>query len=532
MTSRKWWLSAAVAWAIVLVLGLRVAESTVVPREAVQAGDVIAELLAESAGERLDLRARPVSTLWLENGLRIVTVENDEPKWVSIRLIVEDGYLRVPAERVHFPHLVEHCVFREVMVPGDARSWARRIGVISGAYTEAHRVWYEFDVPLLAASPTLQSLRAQWDAGAFPKTQFERERDRVRHEVRTLYRNPVEWNLATEFAPGTVMDRSHGTERVLLDSVTREDAWRHFTHTYVGDRMTLLIVATRDVLIELGPDLEAFSSIPEGTAAEPLALGNLSWLNGLMGQQTLLADNAMGMWFPQPSKVTPWERQVLARAADTYLTDRLCLGRGYSYDAEFTRHEGSDAALWIWEPRTDFVIHSRNENFEAAREALEWLGRPEALEWWKAYLQGLRAEDRMWYRYPMPIADELSRLVAQTPHYEPLVDVFPPALPAPVVALRKYDEISTSGHWFSVASASFDRKTEGEEARESALFMIAWLLTEWEEANAPSFYIGMALICVLLYLMVALVTHAVARRRDLSFLFRRYDLSSIGRSRS
>ncbi len=183
----------------------------------------------------------------LENGLRVLVMEDSRFPLVSVRLYVEAGGAYEEAEKAGLSHLLEHMVFRGTEKRPDG-SLAKEIESVGGdfnAYTSADETVYYCNLPSsewkrgvdvvadMALNPVLDpEILEEEKKVVYAEMGQRRESPQMR-----LYENTV--SLALENTP--YMHGVLGTKETVAD-ITVEDIQEHMRKYYNPQNMLLVVV--------------------------------------------------------------------------------------------------------------------------------------------------------------------------------------------------------------------------------------------------------------------------------------------------
>jgi len=204
-------------------------------------------------------------TVLLDNGLRVITVENSTPKQgLSIRMFVDAGSFQEKGEEPGLAHFLEHMAFNgSTHVPeGEMISMLERHGLAFGADTNATtdmtNTNYRLDLPKAdreSINTALFLLRETASELTLEQGAIDRERKVIKSEVRERqsvwldrFLDSADYiyagaNLPNKIGLGTIKG---------MDQVTQQEL-RSFYQTYYAPKNTTLVLAgdvSHEVMLE------------------------------------------------------------------------------------------------------------------------------------------------------------------------------------------------------------------------------------------------------------------------------------------
>ncbi|MDC5870318.1 insulinase family protein [Vibrio europaeus] len=204
-------------------------------------------------------------TVLLDNGLRVITVENSTPKQgLSIRMFVDAGSFQEKGKEPGLAHFLEHMAFNgSTHVPeGEMISMLERHGLAFGADTNATTSMtntnYRLDLPkadIESINTALFLLRETASELTLDQGAIDRERKVIKSEVRERQSVGLDRFLDSSdyIYAGANLPNKIGLGTIKgMDQVTQKDL-RSFYQTYYAPRNTTLVLAgdvSHDVMLE------------------------------------------------------------------------------------------------------------------------------------------------------------------------------------------------------------------------------------------------------------------------------------------
>ncbi|GAA0272206.1 pitrilysin family protein [Alteraurantiacibacter aestuarii] len=204
-----------------------------------------------TAGENAPLTAPEIEfTQWtLDNGLRVIAIQDDSTATVTTSLWYEVGSKLDPDRRSGFAHLFEHILSRKTLnMPYNMiYGLTADVGGTRNASTGDDRTNYYEQVPAQYLETMLWTHRERMAFPVIDEQVFESERDVVKEELRTRMLAPPYGRLSRQVLPEIAYDvlpqrRSTIGSLADLDLATLDDA-RAFHQAYYGPDTATLIVA-------------------------------------------------------------------------------------------------------------------------------------------------------------------------------------------------------------------------------------------------------------------------------------------------
>lgn len=447
-----------------------------------------------------------ISTSWLKNDLRVVMVEIPDVEGCAIRLLVDDGPLRVPRRQQHVPHIVEHLCFHELTLNPDIAARFRQGGVLTEAWTTDFAVGYAFDAPGALAVEILSLLQKQWQE-PFADEIVRRETERIRHELRAVRSNSYLMQLALKDGSLWELARDQEEHTGALDTLQTEVLWKHFEKSYVGKRMTLILVASPVLIRNLEAKINKWAEIEAGELAQPAQFGDLSWLTGLVGSSDLINENLVGLRFRMSADLDPLTRYRLRKAVSTYVRDRLALADPIAYDFDVSQYDASDAEVWIFNAYTDFLLDSRATVHQETEAAFRWLASDSARTWWQEFVDWDRAPEEWWLLDPMLVGDDVLELAKLTPHQRSLPGRYPWRKGNPDSLHAAYQRAIDAATYFKLGVQPIERYQETEYEDDPLLVQLAWAVADLDYEHPWSLRLTTVLSVLLGILLVRYPPH-------------------------
>jgi hypothetical protein len=359
-------------------------------------------------------------------------------------------------------------------------------------------VGYQFDAPAAIGSFILEEIRHQWDE-PFADTRVKLEAERIRHEMRALGGNTALTNLAWRHANSGPLRRTYSAHLRGIDSLAAADLWQHFTKTYVGNRMTLILAASPQVLQNLQPAVVRMADIPRGTPAQPANFGDLSWLSGSLKDDADLRA-FFGLHFPMSATPAVSARLSMRSAVATYLRDRLALAMPVTYDVGFTVEASEDAEIWIFRPFTDFRVDSLAAVTAAAESAFHWLTADSAGAWWQSSANEIQHQFGASAGDPTVVAENVLCVAKMMAQDEALPNVFPWTVAPPESLHAAYRRTLESAVFFRTVDAGSVGPVD-DESEDPVLVQVAWAVANWHEEHTMASWIALGLSLTMVVLV-------------------------------
>ncbi len=208
--------------------------------------------IAEAQGERTQALTAPeiAFTQWtLDNGLRVIAIEDDSTATVTTSLWYEVGSKLDPEGRSGFAHLFEHILSRKTLnMPYNMiNGLTADVGGTRNASNSTDRTNYYEIVPAEYLEAMLWTHRERMAFPVVDEDVFDAEREVVKEELRTRVLAPPYGRFSRFVIPENAFDalpqRRPGIGSIEdLDAATLDDA-RAFHQAYYGPDTATLIVA-------------------------------------------------------------------------------------------------------------------------------------------------------------------------------------------------------------------------------------------------------------------------------------------------
>jgi zinc protease len=209
-----------------------------------------------SDGHDLAIPARPLHSLLLASGIRLVVEEDRSSPVVAVVNVVAAGSTHDPPGKEGLAHLVEHLTFR-AKVAGTVSLWTRlaEAGAADvGATTDFDATVFHAVGPraALAELVTLEGSRATDPLADLDEATFATEREVVRNELRLRGETHAAGAVLAAIQ-GVTFPPDHAYARPVigthesLSSITLEDARAFVRERYRPSRMTVVIAGDVDV---------------------------------------------------------------------------------------------------------------------------------------------------------------------------------------------------------------------------------------------------------------------------------------------
>lgn len=190
----------------------------------------------------------------LDNGLRVITVENHDDKGLSIRMLVDAGSFQEQGQDPGLAHFLEHMAFNgsSNVAEGEMIAMLERHGLAFGADTNATTSMtntnYQLDLPkadIDSINTALFLLRETASELTLDKEAIERERKVIKSEVRE--RQSVALARALDVADfiyaGADLPNKIGLGTIKgMDNVTQKDLKSFYQTFYAPKNTTLILV--------------------------------------------------------------------------------------------------------------------------------------------------------------------------------------------------------------------------------------------------------------------------------------------------
>jgi zinc protease len=232
--------------------------------------------------ESSDLTADPGATFGvLDNGLRYAVLPHAEPPGrVSLRLLVEAGWLDEADDKIGVAHFLEHLMFNgsRHFPPGELIKLFQRLGMGFGADTNAYTTFdetvYMFELPDTDAETLDQSFKGIRDYadGAFLlEEEIERERGIILAERRdrdSASRRSAEDALRFAMPYARIADRINATIDHTL-AIERSDLLTFYQQHYSAERLAVVVVGDIDPERAVGLIEEHFADVRANAEPQP-----------------------------------------------------------------------------------------------------------------------------------------------------------------------------------------------------------------------------------------------------------------------
>jgi len=277
-----------------------------------QVGGSTGATVTAPISENLSVPPIEYTTWTLENGLRVIAVDDDTTSTVTTSLWYEIGSKHDPEGQAGFSHLIEHIGSRKTEnTPFNMiNSLTADVGGTRNASNWVDRTNYFEQVPAAYLETMLWTHRERMAKLVVDEEVFESERDVVKEELRQRVLSPPYGRLQRFILPEIAFDvlphRRPGIGSVAdLDAANVEDA-RAFYEAYYGPDTATLIVAGNFEIDKLRRLVDRyFADIPARKNAVPTAI--LEYEPELRGPRTVeaTAPNVPlpaigGVWKAQP----------------------------------------------------------------------------------------------------------------------------------------------------------------------------------------------------------------------------------------
>ena len=209
----------------------------------------------------------------LENGLRVVAVEDRAAPVTAVNVWYDVGSRHEPSDRTGFAHLFEHLMFQGSgnVAPTEHFSLLQGVGGTLNGTTSFDRTNYFETVPAhaLELALWLEADRMGTLLDALDQANLDNQRDVVKNERRQRYDN-VPYGTVWErlFALAFPVDHPYHHLPIgsmeHLDAASLDDVRSFFTTWYAPDNATLTIVGDRPAEESVAAAERAFAWIPRG----------------------------------------------------------------------------------------------------------------------------------------------------------------------------------------------------------------------------------------------------------------------------
>lgn len=337
------------------------------------------------------------------NGLRFVIMPDPSTTLVEVDVRFDVGAREDPKGKAGLAHLVEHLLFQiRPEGPGTPTlmDHLSQIAVARNAYTTWDKTHYMTLAPAASVEALLQieATRLYYGCNEIPETEFAREREVVRNELRQRYGSPqgqiYPKALATIYPAGHAYARIPGGDDEQVASLTLADACEFVKQNYTPDRATLIVSGGVDVAATARMIGKWFGKLPRRTPAPRVAVTPLA---GGGGKRTVIELDierpvVMIAW-PLPDQTTAAGEAAadamqealssVARSADEY---------GFATDVGFTGAlggtNGAATGVVLELPSMGKVDQAVEFTYKAARNADRlFKGFGASFEEWRARRQ-------------------------------------------------------------------------------------------------------------------------------------------------
>lgn len=219
---------------------------------------------ASFGAEELDVREH-----MLENGMKVLILEDHSAPLVAVQVWVGTGARNDPAGMSGVAHLVEHMMFKGTSTVGaeEFSEIIQRFGGTENAGTGRDFTDYFAYVSSSRAEDAMRLWAEIMGNAAFDPEEFLSERDVVLEELRLGLNDPHEV-VFDEVTAAAYHAHPYGTPIIGwisdVENITRDEAYNYYKSHYVPSNMTLVIVG--DIAENRAMDLarKYFGRIPGG----------------------------------------------------------------------------------------------------------------------------------------------------------------------------------------------------------------------------------------------------------------------------
>ena len=221
---------------------------------------------------------RSYKTLTLDNGLKVLVVQDQQSVKSAASLTVNTGHFDDPEDRQGMAHFIEHMLFlgtEKFPEPGFFSQFISQAGGHSNAWTGTEHSSYYFDCDYLQLPEALEIFSEFFISPLFSPEQANNERNaidaefkmKVKDDGRRIYQVHKETvNPAHPFAKFAV--GNHQTLEDRTDSICLE-LRQFFNSHYLAQWMTLTIAGPQSTNELSSMAKQYFSAIPASQAAKP-----------------------------------------------------------------------------------------------------------------------------------------------------------------------------------------------------------------------------------------------------------------------
>ena len=236
---------------------------------------VLVALLAPTIALAQDVQAPRLHVL--DNGLRVLTVEDPSSPLVTVTWSAHVGDSAEPPDFVGNSHYLEHLL----LFRGTEKHPKNAIGewvAGRGGYFNGH-TWYDYTTFEIMGTPSdldamLERHRDMMFHAAFSGEDFELEKKAVFEELRAALDRPYGYLWMTApylmYPEDTYYSRSTIGTIESVQAATVERVRRYYEDYYVPNNMTLAVVGDIDTDDVMSRIRETFGDVPRGSVPSPL----------------------------------------------------------------------------------------------------------------------------------------------------------------------------------------------------------------------------------------------------------------------
>lgn len=216
---------------------------------------------------------RAYRAITLDNGLRVILVQDTETKHSAATMAVHVGSNQDPKDRPGLAHFLEHMLFlgtEKYPKVGEYREVVEANGGYINAFTSAQNTVYLLQVKSEAFEEILDRFAQFFIAPSFAPEYVDRERHAVNSEYEISLNND---GFRTLHALKAVSNPNHPFSQFMAgnletlsdrpDSLVREDLMAFYESHYSADQQTLAIVAPDDLDTQEAWVRTMFSAVPQ-----------------------------------------------------------------------------------------------------------------------------------------------------------------------------------------------------------------------------------------------------------------------------
>jgi len=208
--------------------------------------------------------------LTMENGVRVLTIHNQNTQTVSVGVFVNVGSANETSYENGISHFLEHMAFKGTKRRSYNKisSDAERLGAEMNAFTDRDMTAY-FIKGLSAHAPIFVDILGDiFCNSTFPAEEIEKEREVILQEYRMYADKPgyVAHDLTHEIAyPNQAFGRKIIGEPKNIKAFQRQDFLDYVAKHYVGSNVIVGIAGNFDEDAVVSAVFEAFKKVPSGT---------------------------------------------------------------------------------------------------------------------------------------------------------------------------------------------------------------------------------------------------------------------------